>query len=136
MWHNMFVERLSATTRSLIGGLIGAVTLVTVNAAVNRLIAVSPVAARIFEGRATTVISDGHVVERARRKLGLRSSDLDHAVRLQNGDDVTEVDHGSLEPGGQLVLTLKSAEQGATKAGVAQLTDRLRRIESLLSPAH
>jgi len=82
------------------------------------------------------VISDGHVVERARRKPGLRSSDLDHAVRLQNGDDVTEVDHGSLEPGGQLVLTLKSAEQGATKADVAQLTDRLRRIESLLSPAH
>ena len=113
-----------------------AVTLVTVNAAVNRLIAVSPVAARTFEGRATTVISDGHVVERARRKPGLRSSDLDHAVRLQNGDDVTEVDHGSLEPGGQLVLTLKSAEQGVTKADVAQLTDRLRRIESLLSPAH
>jgi uncharacterized membrane protein YcaP (DUF421 family) len=118
---------------SLIGGIIGAVTLVTVNAGVNRLIAVSPAAARIFEGRATTVISDGHVVENARRKLGLRRSELDQAVRLQNGDDVTDVDRGSLEPGGQLVLTLKAAAQGATKADVAELTDRLCRIESLLS---
>ena len=118
---------------SLIGGIIGAVTLVAANAGVNRLIVVSATAARIFEGRATTVISDGYVVERARRKLGLRRSELDHAVRLQNGDDVTEVDRGSLEPGGQLVLTLKEAEQGATKADVAELTDRLRRIESLIS---
>src|ERR1035438_4377236 len=39
---------------SLIGGIIGAVTLVAVNSAVNRLIAVSPTAARIFDGRSTT----------------------------------------------------------------------------------
>ena len=43
------------------------------------------------------------------------------------------VDRASLEPGGQLVLTLKAGEQGATKADVAELTSRLRRIESLLS---
>lgn len=120
---------------SLIGGIIGAVTLVTVNAAVNRLIAISPTAARIFDGRATTVISDGHPVDRALRRLGLRRSELDNAVRLQNGNDVTDIDHGSLEPGGQLVLTLKRTEQGATKADVAELTDRLGRIESLLSAA-
>lgn len=119
---------------SLIGGMIGAVTLVTVNAAVNRLITVSGTAARIFEGHATTVISDGHIADRALRRLGLRRCELDEAVRLQNGDDIRQVDHGSLEPGGQLVLTLKPAEQSATKADVAELTDRLRRIESLLSP--
>lgn len=94
----------------------------------------SPAAARIFEGRATNVISDGHVVERARRRLGLRRSELDEAVRLQNGD-VIDVDRGSLEPGGQLVLTLKAAAQGATKADIAELTDGLCRIESLLIAA-
>jgi uncharacterized membrane protein YcaP (DUF421 family) len=118
---------------SLIGGMIGAVTLVSVNAGVNRLIAVSATAARIFDGRATTVIRDGHVVDRALRRLGMRRGELDHAVRLQNGNDVAEVGRGDLEPGGQLVLTLKAAEQGATKADVAELTDRLRRIENLLS---
>lgn len=120
---------------SLIGGVIGAVTLVTVNTAVNRLIASSATAARIFDGRATTVISDGHAIDGALRRLGLRRSELDLAVRVQNGDDISEVGHGSLEPGGQFLLTLKPAQQGATKADVAHLTDRLSRIESLLSAA-
>jgi uncharacterized membrane protein YcaP (DUF421 family) len=118
---------------SLIGGMVGAITLVTVNTAVNRLIAVSSTAARIFDGRPTTVISDGHVVERALRRLGLRRSELDHAVRLENGDDASQIARGDLEPGGQLVLTLKAAEQNATKADVAEITDRLRQIESMLS---
>jgi uncharacterized membrane protein YcaP (DUF421 family) len=54
-------------------------------------------------------------------------------VRLQNGDDVSEVGLGSLEPGGQLVLTLKATEQGATKADIAELTSQLGQIEHLLS---
>jgi len=118
---------------SLTGVVIGAVTLVAVNAAINRLIAVNAAAARIFDGRATTVISDGRIVEKALRRLGLRRSEVDQAVRLQNGYDITEAGLGSLEPGGQLVLTLKPSEQGATKADVAELADRLRRIETLLS---
>ena len=104
-----------------------------VNTGVNRLIAVNATAARIFDGHATTVISGGRVVDRALRRLGMRRSELDTAVRVQSADNVTEVETGSLEPGGQLVLTLKAGEQGATKSDVAELTDRLRRIEKLLS---
>ena len=118
---------------SLTGGIIGAVTLVAVNAGVNRLITVSPRAARIFEGQATTVVTDGQVAAGALRRLAIRPADLDHAVRLQNGDDVTEIGSGRLEPGGQLVLTLKPGEQSATKDDVAELAARLRRIEDLLA---
>jgi uncharacterized membrane protein YcaP (DUF421 family) len=120
---------------SLTGGAVGAVTLVAVNALVNRVIASNGTAARVFDGNPTTVISGGHVVNRALRHLGLRRSELDHAVRLQNGDDVAQVQHGSLEPGGQLVLTLKHSEQGATKADIAEVTARLSRIEILLGAA-
>lgn len=132
---NVVQNAIIGNDTSLIGGMIGAVTLVAVNTGVNRLIAVSPRAARIFDGNATTVITGGHLIAASLRRLGLRRSEVDHAVRLQNGDDVTQVDHGSLEPGGQLVLTLKAAEQGATKADVAELASRLGRIESLLSAA-
>ena len=118
---------------SLTGGVVGAVTLVTVNAVVNRVIASNATAARVFDGNPTTVISGGHVVNRALRHLGLRRSELDHAVRLQNGDDIAQVQSGSLEPGGQLVLTLKHSEQGATKADIAEITARLSRIETLLA---
>ena len=117
---------------SLTGGVVGAVTLVTVNALVNRVVASSATAARIFDGRPTTVIRDGHVIQRALVHLGVRHSELDHAVRMQNGDDVSEIQDGVLEPGGQLVLSLKRSEQGATKADVASLRDQLSRIETLL----
>jgi uncharacterized membrane protein YcaP (DUF421 family) len=75
------------------------------------------------------------VVGRALRHLGLRRSELDHAVRLQNGDDIAQVQSGSLEPGSQLVLSLKHAEQSATKADTAEVTARLGRIEELLGAA-
>jgi len=80
-------------------------------------------------------ITGGHLIAASLRRLGLRRSEVDHAVRLQNGDDVTQVDQGSLEPGGQLVLTLKAAERGATKADVAELASRLGRIERVHSAA-
>ena len=120
---------------SLTGGVVGAVTLVTVNAAVNRVVASNTTAARIFDGKPTTVIRDGHVIQRALVHLGVRRSEVDHAVRVQNGDDVSEVADGVLEPGGQLVLSIKPSEQGATKGDVAALRDQLSRIESLLGAA-
>ena len=118
---------------SVTGGAIGAVTLVAVNALVNRLVVVSPLAQRLFEGTPTTVIRDGRVVPGALRRLGLQRTELEHAVRVQNGDDVAQVDHAELEPGGQLLLTLKDDEQGATKADVAELLARLARVEDLLT---
>ena len=79
------------------------------------------------------IIDGGRVIDSQLRRLGLRRSELEHAVRLQNGDDIGQVDCGRLEPGGQLVLTLKPAERGATKADVAGLIDRLCRVEEILT---
>jgi uncharacterized membrane protein YcaP (DUF421 family) len=130
---NVVQNAVIGNDNSLVGGMIGAVTLVAVNAGVTRLTVASPTAERIFEGRSTAVINDGRVNDRALRHLVLRRSELDHAVRLQNGDDVTQVAHGSLEPDGHLLLTLKAAQQTATKTDIAAITDRLRRIEGLLA---
>ena len=132
---NVVQNAIIGNDTSLTGGVVGAVTLVAVNAVVNRVVASNATAARIFDGKPTTVIRDGHVIQRALVHLGLRRSEIDHAVRVQNGDDVSEVADGVLEPGGQLVLSLKPAEQGATKGDVAALRDQLSRIESLLGAA-
>jgi uncharacterized membrane protein YcaP (DUF421 family) len=66
---------------SLLGGMVGAVTLVAVKAGVNRLTAISPTAERLFEGRATMIIDGGRVIDSKLRRLGLRRSELEHAVR-------------------------------------------------------
>jgi len=118
---------------SLLGGVIGAVTLVAVNAGLNHALTHSDRFVHLVEGKATTVIADGHLVRDALRRLAIRPHELDHVVRIQNGDDVSEVQNGRLEPGGQLVLTLKEKEQSATKADITDLHTRLAEIQAALA---
>jgi uncharacterized membrane protein YcaP (DUF421 family) len=129
---NVVQNAIIGNDTSFSGGAIGAATLVAVNAAVNRLIARSPRAARVLEGASTTVIRDGAPVEGAVRRLALRPQDLEHAVRIQNGDSVDEMEHGVLEPSGQLILTLKPSEQGATKEDIAAVLARLSALDARL----
>lgn len=129
---NVVQNAIIGNDQSVLGGVVGAVTLVGINAGLNHLLSRNDRIAQLLEGKPTTVIDDGHVVRRAVRRLALRPSELDHAVRLQNGDDISEVKTGRLEPGGQLVLTLKEPEQSATKADIAQLHAELAAIHALL----
>jgi uncharacterized membrane protein YcaP (DUF421 family) len=118
---------------SVTGGAVGAVTLVVVNSLLNRAAVRSEFFARIFDGTQTRVISDGRILDKAVRHLGLTKSELEHAVRLQNGDDIKQVERGVLTPDGQLLVTLRSEEQSATKADIERLTDQLGRIEAALA---
>ena len=56
---NVVQNAIIGNDTSLLGGIIGAATLVAVNAALNRLIAVSDRAARILEGKPTTISKTG-----------------------------------------------------------------------------
>jgi uncharacterized membrane protein YcaP (DUF421 family) len=77
------------------------------------------VAARVLEGKPTTIIKDGRFLPGTARRLGLRPADVDKTTRVQNGDDIKEVATGVMEPNGQLVLTRKEAEQSASKGDIA-----------------
>jgi uncharacterized membrane protein YcaP (DUF421 family) len=118
---------------SVTGGAIGAVTLVAMNSLLNRLALRSPLFARVFDGSETRVIENGAVLERAARRLGLRDAELEHAVRIQNGEELAQVESGVLEPSGQLLVTLRPSEQSATKADVASLKAQLDRLEVTLA---
>ncbi|MDR0344141.1 MAG: DUF421 domain-containing protein [Nocardiopsaceae bacterium] len=118
---------------SVLGGIIGAVTLLAVNSLVNRWLASSARATRVLEGTPTTVIEDGRFIPRALRRLSLRPEDLQRAVRLQNGDDVSEISTGLMEPTGQVIVTLKPGEQSADKADINHLNARLDAIDAALA---
>jgi uncharacterized membrane protein YcaP (DUF421 family) len=79
-----------------------------------------------------TVIRDGRMAQGALRRLRISGSELDHAIRSQHGDDVSEVDRVELTPSGKLVLTLKHDEQSATKADIAEVTEELHQLKALL----
>ena len=118
---------------SLTGGVIGAAVLVAINSVFNRWLAASPRASHFLEGKPTTVIEDGHFIKSALRRLALRPAEIDQAIRVQNGDDVSEIGNGRMDPSGQLVLSLKPAEQSATKGDVAHLNARLDSIDAALA---
>lgn len=130
---NVVQNAIIGADNSLLGGVIGAVTLVAVNAAMNRWVASDERAERLLEGTATTIISDGAFVPDALRRLALRTSEIEHAVRVQNGDSVEEVADARLEPGGQLIVTLKEADQTATHSDIEAIQARLAAIEELLA---
>jgi len=130
---NVVQNAIIGSDNSLVGGAIGAVTLVAINFIVNRAALRSERMSLIFDGSDTRVIENGHVIERAARRIGIRRHELDHAVRLQNGDDIGQIATGVFDPGGQLILTLKANEQSATKGDVEALRSQLARIEAVLA---
>ncbi|MER7669937.1 YetF domain-containing protein [Kitasatospora sp. NPDC096128] len=130
---NVVQNAIIGNDNSLLGGAIGAVTLIAVNSGVTRWLARDPRAARLLEGTPTTVVRDGRLVPGALRELALRPSELEHAIRVQNGDNVSGVARARLEPDGQLLVTLREAEQSATKGDVEELRERLAAIERLLT---
>jgi uncharacterized membrane protein YcaP (DUF421 family) len=132
---NVVQNAIIGSDNSLVGGAIGAATLVLVNSVVNRAALRNDRMAHIFAGTDTTVIKSGEVLPGPARRVGLRRHELDHAVRLQNGDDIRQVETGVLDPGGQFILTLKPEEQGATKRDVDRLAAQLARIEALVTSA-
>ncbi|MFE4513641.1 DUF421 domain-containing protein [Kitasatospora sp. NPDC056783] len=130
---NVVQNAIIGNDNSLLGGAIGAATLVAVNAGITRLLARDPRAARILEGGATTVVKDGALVPGALHELALRPSELEHAIRMQSGDGLDEVARARLEPDGQLLVELKEGEQNASRRDVEDLRRRLENIERLLT---
>ncbi|MDJ1131305.1 DUF421 domain-containing protein [Streptomyces iconiensis] len=117
---------------SLLGGIIGATTLVAVNALLNRWLASDEHAARLLEGSSTTVVRDGKLVRSALRRLGLRSGEVSQAVRVQTGGTVRTVERGSLEPDGRLLIVPLPSAQQATRGDIDRLEQRLAAIEQLV----
>jgi uncharacterized membrane protein YcaP (DUF421 family) len=130
---NVVQNAVIGNDNSVSGGILGAAVLVAINAAVNRWQVASPRAARMLEGTPTPIIKDGHFIAGAMRRLALRPSEVDHAIRIQNGDAVSEIADGRMEPSGQLVLSLKPEDQSATKGDITQLNVRLDKIDALLA---
>lgn len=110
---------------SLLGGVIGAVVLIGVNAGINRLMRRSDRIARLVEGTPTRLAHDGAWDDAALRREGLRRADVEAALRRQNATSVADVDEVTLEPGGAIVVALRDDEHSATVADVRRLEAKL-----------
>ena len=115
---------------SLLGGLIGAVVLVTVNAVVVRGLrrTTSNRLSWLLEGSNTVIARDGRWLTTALDREGIRQADVEAALRRQNAYKVADVDKVLLEPVGTIVVSLRPELESATQADVRRLEAKLDRL--------
>jgi uncharacterized membrane protein YcaP (DUF421 family) len=93
---------------TVVGGLIGATTLLAVNYFTVRFLFGHAKLERIVEGQPTTLIHKGRMVEKALGKEMIPKAELEAAARRQGFASLSEVDEAVLEPSGILTFVGKT----------------------------
>jgi uncharacterized membrane protein YcaP (DUF421 family) len=116
---------------SLVGGLVGASTLVLVNAAVVRFLYTYPALDRRIEGEPVILVRDGQVFEDKLRRELITEDELLAAVHRQGVPSIAECALVVLETSG--TITVLARRPTATETGTGTIEARLERMEQLLA---
>ena len=111
---------------SVTGGLVGAATLLAVNAAVVRFVYRHERIERLIEGEPDVLIEDGQIKQDRLTAELVTMSELESAARKQGFASLAEVDKAILEPGGTITFAAKKPTPDALR--MQQLTARLDEI--------
>jgi uncharacterized membrane protein YcaP (DUF421 family) len=114
--------------QSLLGGLIGATVLIAANAFLVRVVRPHQRIAAAMEGTTTVLARGGKWIPEALRHEGVRQTDMEAALRRQNAYKISDVDQVKLEPGGTIVVDLRTELESATRADIARLEAKLDRL--------
>ena len=116
---------------SVLGGWIGAGTLLVINVLVVRFLYRHHRLDRVIEGSPELLMEGGHVkVERLKREL-ITLAELETAARKQGFASLADVDRAALEPGGG--ITFVARQPKPEEARHQELLDRLDRVVAELS---
>src|SRR3984893_2140110 len=116
---------------SVSGGLVGAFTLLAVNYLVVRFLFKHRRLDQIVEGKPTTLIERGKVLQKNLARELLSHSELLTVLHRQGFDDVDEVEQCVLEPSGTFAIKRKDPPREDVQ--FADLVRRLERIDARLA---
>jgi uncharacterized membrane protein YcaP (DUF421 family) len=125
---NVVQNAIIGPENSLLGGLIGATTLVVVNDVVSRLARRNDLVDRAMEGSEERLVEDGAFLDRQLRRLGIRTTDLEVALRRQGAENVGQVKQADLYPSGAVVVELKPEDRGASHDDIERLERKLDQL--------
>ena len=111
---------------TVIGGIIGATSLLVVNYLVVRFLYDHRKLERIVEGQADILIDDGKIHKRALKHELITMPQLEAAARKQGFESLMEVHRCVLEPGG--TLTFVGKKPSSDEMRHRDLVDRLQRL--------
>ena len=113
---------------SLLGGLIGATALVLASDVISRLARRNDTVDRIMEGTETRLVEDGEFIDRELRRHGIRTADLEAALRRQGAENAHQVKRADLYPSGAIVVDLRPVDHGASLGDIERLERKLDRL--------
>ena len=116
---------------SVTGGIIGAVTLLATNYLVVRFLFKHRRLDQLVEGKSTTLIDRGKILQKNLAKELLSHSELLTVLHRQGFDDVSEVEQCVLEPSGTFAVKRKVPAQDDIQ--FAELIRRLEIIDTRLT---
>jgi uncharacterized membrane protein YcaP (DUF421 family) len=125
---NVVQNAIIGPDNSLWGGLIGAGTLLFLNAVVVRVVKRWPRIDLLFEGRKNAIVTDGTYDEHELARLGLRRGDVETAIRRQGAASIKEVKRASIYPGGAIVVQLNPDDENATRGDLERLERKIDRL--------
>lgn len=108
---NTVQNAIIGSDNSLLGGLIGATTLVVVNAFVVRFLYGHPLLSKLLEGAADNLIENGVLQEDRMRKEGVTVYELEGAAHRQGFASLAAVDKATLEAGGAISFIGKTPNE-------------------------
>jgi len=120
---------------SLSGGLIGAFTLLGVNYVVVRFLFRHRRLDELFEGKPTTLLEHGRIVDAALARELLTRAELVTVLHRQGFDGVADVERCVLEPGGTFYIQRKSppADEVQHAEVIGRLNDLSGKLDRLLA---
>jgi uncharacterized membrane protein YcaP (DUF421 family) len=122
---NTVQNAIIGSDNSLLGGLLGAAVLLTVNYGIVRLGFRHPALARTLEGTPTVLVDDGRTLDANLRRYLISREELAAAVRRQGARNLADVEAVVLEANGTLTVEQRDRTE--------DLLQRLDRIEALLA---
>jgi uncharacterized membrane protein YcaP (DUF421 family) len=132
---NVVQNAIIGPDNSLLGGVIGAAILVAVNDGVVRMFRRSGPIDRALEGSQTRLVDRGAFRDQELRRLGIRQSDLEVALRRQGAEHVGQVETAELYPSGAIVVNLQPEAHDASLGDVERLERKLDRVLAAIRAA-
>src|SRR5438132_8565782 len=121
---------------SVLGGLIGATTLLVVNYVVVRFFYAHDKLDRLIEGDSDVLVENGRLKEERLKKEMITRTELEAAARRQGFASLEECERAVLEPGGTISFIGKKPSPDAARHDelMAKLDDVLRQLAELKKP--
>ena len=115
---------------SVLGGVVGVVSLLLVNALVVREARRHQRLDRLIEGKTVTLVRDGAIDHDAIRHLGIREADLTVALLRQGAEGVHDVHRALMYPSGSIVVDLAEEARDASTMDLERVEGKIDELSA------